>query len=486
MSDDKSEPALDIRGWCPGLQREWSVPGEAESRRIVGELLLSKRLKLKEGDVERHFRCGKLRIQSSDIVKGTLRGSMYQGSLLSLYADRNEGLVKGELIVGLTSDDFDALWARLLTPSSAYLDGTLLGTNYSQPVQLVNECAGPEIVDLRMRFVEREAVAPTWVQDAVAADIREALSAAHFGTSHADVVRIVDELSRSASQRPTTERSRTECFHAIADLLEDIRSAFRAALNLTAGEPSDAWALTTVEFAKAVSDRSSEDVSKLKRRYDTLWQHFNVASVIKRGESEYGATVEGLEPHVEQLETIAWKLLALPNMSSETLEWALVDALIYAECIAFAQTVASGETLLGYPVRGALKGATGAALWKAWGKQVWVSALALVVEALKIGVTLFIANILAQDNVQTAWVIATGVTVARWVRLGIAAQAKTPQQVVNDLIGKMVGAHELLKSERFNARALRQALYEVSTAGAVFSPWVYNILDARIRREGQT
>lgn len=485
MSDDKSEPALDIRGWCPGLQREWSVPGEAESRRIVGELLLFDRLKLKEGDVERHFRCGKLRIQPSDIVKGTLRGSMYQGSLLSLYADDNEGLVKGELMVGLTPDDFDALWARLLAPSSAHLEGTLLGANYSQPVQLVNECAAPEVVDLRMRFIERETAAPTWAQDAVAADIREALSVAHFGTTYADVVRIVDELSRSASQRPTTERSRVECFRAIENLLEDIRPAFRAPLNLTAGEPSDAWALTTVEFAKAVSDRSSEDVSKLKRRYDTLWQHFNVLWVVNRGEGKYGATVEGLEPHVEQLETIAWKLLALPNMSSETLEWALVDALIYAECIAFAQTVASGETVLGYPVPGALKGATGAAMWKAWGKQVWASSVALVVEALKIGATLFIANILAQDNVQTAWVITTGVTVARWVRLGVAAQAKTQPQLVNELFGKMAGAHELLKSQRFNARALRQELYGAAAAGAVFSPWVYSILDARIRREGQ-
>jgi hypothetical protein len=229
-----------------------------------------------------------------------------------------------------------------------------------------------------------------------------------------------------AKGMPTTERSRVECFRAIENLLEDIRPAFRARLNLTAGEPSDAWALTTVEFAKAISDRSGEDASKLKQRYDTLWQHFNVLWVVKRGEGEYGATVEGLEPHVEQLETIAWKLLALPNMSSETLEWALVDALIYAECIAFAQTVASGETVLGYPVPGALKGATGAAMWKAWGKQVWASALGLVVEALKIGATFFIANILAQDNVQTAWVIATGVTVARWVRLGVAAQTKTP------------------------------------------------------------
>jgi len=64
------------------------------------------------------------------------------------------------------------------------------------------------------------------------------------------------------------------------------------------------------------------------------------------------------------------------------------------------------------------------------------------------------------------------------------AQAKTPQQIAKDLMAKMASAHQLLKYQRFNARALRQELYGAAVAGTRFRPWVYNILNARIRREG--
>lgn len=493
MSEDKPEPSMALRGWSPCLKRQWFAPAVSADRRIVGDLFLSSSVEAVYEATTRSCRCVTLCIQPAVISDkspsehATEQMVFYRqpGSSFFLQLESSERLVQGEWTVCLPIDEFEAVWAGLREPLSAHVSGTLFGTSHFEPFKLVQDHVIAPILDFRAQVLEHESGCPAWAQNVAAADIREALSTEHFGRQYSDVARIVNELSRSASQHPPSERCRLESVHAIKDLLEGIRPAFRARLSLSGDTFSDAWDLPAADFVKAISDRGEDDATKLKKRYDSLWQHFNVAWVLKRGENEYGAKVEGLEPHVEQLEGVAWKLLALPGMHSVTLEWALVDALIYAECVAFAQTALSGETLLGYPVQGELKGSAGAATWKAWGKQVLHRALAFVVEALKIGATFFVANILAQDNVQTAWVITTGVTVARWIRLGMPAQAKTPQHAINDLMGKMAGAHELLKSEQFNARALRQALYEASSAGAVFSPWVYNILDARIRREGQ-
>lgn len=168
-------------------------------------------------------------------------------------------------------------------------------------------------------------------------------------------------------------------------------------------------------------------------------------------------------------------------MHSGFLEWALIDALIYAECIAFAQMVVSGQMVIGLQVPGELQGISPS---KLAGKELAKGAGRAALELAKVVATFIVANGLAAENVQTAWIITTGVTAARWVRLAILQQGAPAPQAPAALLTKMAGAHELLKWRHFNARAFRQELYRLSSEGAVFSPWVFNILDARIRREG--
>lgn len=217
-----------------------------------------------------------------------------------------------------------------------------------------------------------------------------------------------------------------------------------------------------------------------KRRYDAIWRHFDAAKTIAEGEAQYGPGTQGLQPKTVELEHVAQQLLALGPIRSPLLEWALVDALIYCECVAFAQTFLSGNTLLGVAVPGELKGVSLSALgWKSLGKSV----LGLLSESLKLLATFIFSVVVAQENMQSAWVITTGITAARWLRKAILAHAPNPSQKKHELLARMLNCQHLASGPDFNARLLREHLYKVTTDGAVFSPWVFNILDKRIAVE---
>lgn len=117
------------------------------------------------------------------------------------------------------------------------------------------------------------------------------------------------------------------------------------------------------------------------------------------------------------------------------------------------------------------------------GKQLRRSLVAAVAEIVKISATVFAAYLLVQENAQTAWIVASVVTAVRWIRSAMVPKAKQHEVVHSELLTKMANVQEMLKTPHFNARALLDQLYKVTSDGAVFSPWVLNLLDAKIHRE---
>ena len=471
MNSSKSE--MDFSGWCQSIHRQWSMPGDRDSRQIVGDFIVREPLTLQHGDTGCRFRRGKVRVRPSDAAKSRLWFPVHGVNAFEIDVDEM-GMAVGQLIVALPHEEFELLWGQLSRTAAANLYGTLLGSSNAQPIKL-NDAANLDVVKVRWEFVEKQFV-PDWFHEAIASDLRDALSGQHFGAySRYGVASIVDDLCKSSSTAVAEER---ESYTAIIDLLDGIRSAFREPLLIFGNTWESAWARTPAEFLKAIADRDDDYITEYREKYDSLWQHFNVLWVMSRGESKYGALAEGLQPKVDQLEVIAEKLVAMRDLHSPYLEWALIDALIYSECIAFAQEMSSNKTSLG-----ALKGTLKVSAWKELTKLTLRGLGKLILEALIVGLTFGAALALSKGNEQTAWVITTGVTVARWIRSVLLNQDKSPEKLATELLQKMAGAHELLKTKHFNAREVRQALYRVSADGAVFSPWVYHLLDARIRRE---
>jgi hypothetical protein len=184
---------------------------------------------------------------------------------------------------------------------------------------------------------------------------------------------------------------------------------------------------------------------------------------------------------VAKLEVVARKYLELSAGRSQTLEWVLIDALMYCECVAYAQTVLTDKTLLGLALPSELKGVSAGANFK---KALKVSAKQAAVEVVALAAAGLIAAVLAQSNTEAFWIIMVGVTGARWIRSAVLKHGvMTPGMERGKLLLRMVAVHKLLKAGWFSAQHIRDQLNRAADAGADFSSSVFELLDARIRSE---
>lgn len=491
MADEPSAKTTELFGWCQGLTCcEASFPA-SPARRLTGLLVLSSPIYLSHGATERRalhtlqFTVN----QSSDTHaedeshdnEAVLFG-MKQGVRLFLNLDANNNDLEGALFASLSEGEFDKMsasaktsqriWVRLVTPDCGYLT----------PYPLKDGHAALVGSALNLNFAPDFAPDNEWTSSRQSSDLREALRDTHFGKGQVDY--FIKELCVAAASTAgpvLTGRARIKKLEAIRELVEIIRPAFIERTPYDTSGYSSLWDLTPPKFEAAIADRDEPTQKVQKAKYDKLWQHYQVLSVVKLGEKNAGALKDGLQPYADVLEEVSAKLLSIKGVSSPYLEWALLDALLYAECIAFAQMTVSGKMLLGMPLQSELEGVSAK---KSFFQALKSGAGSLVVEVLTIAVVFFVSDVLTGQNAQTAWLMTAVVMAGRWVSQAVASTAKAPASAVAELLNKMASAHELLKTPAFNAPALRDALYRVADHGAVFSPWVFNILDARIRREG--
>lgn len=505
MRDTNSAKTHSWSGRSVDLQTRWQLADVPQERRITGIVGFDGRFlveTLKGGDGWSDLWTLSLVIRPVDAETDTKNGGsdeevvfwVRSGAVLSVnhYEPRS---VIGELMIPLPVQQFDLLWPQISTEKTALaLSGNIPGYDYSFPradhpyLKLGDEqSASIQVLDLAIHVIQRTTVPPQWMEDRLAKSVAASLAFEHFGNSYgtptfSQIEKIIEEFARSVAASEIDSALRGSLIARIHVLLREARVAFRRVLNVAGNEYVNGWGLSPHEFEKAISDRDEKRISELKGQYATLWKHFSINNVVAHGEAKYGATVDWFEPKVDQLEDVAFNLLMDRRMHSPTFEWTLINALIYAECIAVAQDVSvlSGQTLFGLNLPGELKGV---GTWQFGLKQFVRSIWSLAYEVLKIGLTYFIANVLTSGNEQTTWIITTGVTIARWIYSAVRWNGKKPEVRQLELFSKMVVAHDMVKTIHFNARALRDYLYRHAGEGVVFSPWVYNLLDARIRRE---
>lgn len=267
----------------------------------------------------------------------------------------------------------------------------------------------------------------------------------------------------------------------IAELVSALRDSVRPEESPPGEDFGSIWEASPRQFEGYLSKRPADEVKKLRVAYDTIWRPFDLHHVIGSGESTAGAKKDGLEPNAQKLEQVARKYLALPAGRSPTLEWVLIDALLYCECVAFAQVVLAEKSFFGTEIPGELKGASAGANFK---KALKMSGKALTIEVVALAATAFVAAALAPSSTEAFWIILIGVTGARWMRSAILkSSTDDPKLARGKLLLKMVAVHKLLKTERFSAEHIRDQLNRVAEEGAVFSGVVYELLDSRIRAE---
>ena len=302
---------------------------------------------------------------------------------------------------------------------------------------------------------------------------------------YGQVKQIVRDFAESASRSNVFLVSQSDdYFTRIKDLLEEARVAFKE----PTPDPDDAeshysnlWRKTPHEFQKFAESKESVEAKKLIRQYDDLWSHHNLDAILTNRALDVGNKYDIRVPLVDELENVASSLLSFKPLWSPLLSKLLISALLYAETEAFARSMnskkfsksSSPEKEDGLGIFAIIRFVAKAAV-KDIGR--------LSLEAFYIAITYAIASALANQNEAAVWTITTGFTMWRWIK-GLFSYVyvdKSSKSV--DLLHQMASVHKLADGPS-NPRLLRSELYRITGLGAVFSPWVFNLLDRQIELE---
>jgi hypothetical protein len=219
--------------------------------------------------------------------------------------------------------------------------------------------------------------------------------------------------------------------------------------------------LQVSDFLESIADKDEKSASELKRNFDNIWQHRDASSSIGSGQLDPSKTGELI---VANLESTALEYLN-SKLDSLLLEHVLIDALLYAEVVAFAR---SHPEIPKNGVKSLILG--------------WIGKLAkfIIAEGTAFGLTAILADWLAQQNQTSFWVIFVGVTAIRWLR---PDNLKADRFAKWKLLFDMSAVQLRMRTADFNPRLVRECLYDLEKRGAVFSQYVYHLLDKRIARD---
>lgn len=301
---------------------------------------------------------------------------------------------------------------------------------------------------------------------------------------YGQVKQIVREFAESASRANVFLFMPSDDYVTrIRELLEEARVAFKE----PTPDPDDAeshhsnlWRKTPYEFKIFAESKESIEAQKLIRQYDELWSHHNLDAVLTNRALNVGSNYDITVPLVDELENVAFSLLSIKPLWSPLLSKLLISALLYAETEAFARSMNS-EKFSKSAAPAKVDGGVFAII-RFVAKAAIKDIGRLSLEAFYIAITYVVASALANQNEAAVWTITTGFTMWRWIK-GLFSYVYVDKSSKSaDLLHQMAAVHKLADGPS-NPRLLRSELYRITGLGAVFSPWVFNLLDRQIELE---
>lgn len=401
-------------------------------------------------------------------------------------------LVKGQLSLGLPWAMYECICKNLSLGVQLLLDGEADSGGYRKPFEIAvdDDYAVLSLTNVTVSTLVGKVASVDWYEPVFRYAVSQHYSNLYVSTYSSQVKRIVREMAESSAiaygsltalQAYRSDELEELLWHCQSTLKTDNPPSLKDADGFTEQEAKDVWSGSVAAFKKAIVKVKDSDRSEYARKHDTLWREFNVLEIAKRGEAKAGPNVFGFRAKADELEDLARKAIAMRPMYSDTLDRILIDALVFAETLAFAQSVFSKEKLFGVPLAGELKGtekdvATVAGFARSFGKALLSFAFELVKVALTFGVAIVVTN----ENVVAAWIVTTGYTLFRW---WVSTRSGGDKEKYM-LLSKMANAHTFARQYDSNPRLVRNALYQAAHDGAVFSPLVFTLLDRLIEREG--
>lgn len=217
----------------------------------------------------------------------------------------------------------------------------------------------------------------------------------------------------------------------------------------------------TIDDVRArMKDIPPKEANDLAARHDSIWVSKPSLQAITGRRLD---PAENGELEIWQVESAAESYLA-SGLTSPTFERLVVDSLLFAETAAFAR-----ELFRTAPPDVNPQGGTGKRFAAEAG---WLLVTALV-------------SLLADSQAGVAfWVVFCAITAVRWLRpKPTSTLADDENSRLFGLLNGMARTQGRMVADRPNPRLVRERLYDLERRGAVFSQYVYCMLDRWIARE---
>ena len=354
-----------------------------------------------------------------------------------------------QLMVALYCHVDDDLFGELCNPAL-----TLVTISFELkdqlPLDMSGEFARFKVADVWTVINERRNVEPlarNWV--AKTADITP-----YAMRVHSQLGRIAVELTAGLHQGATGNGDDDDGEQAtrLDALFSSLRCAVPSRRPELVGEIAD--------IRERVKGLPPPEGNKLAEAYDTVWA--TKPSRDRIASSSLDPADSG-ELAVFEVESAAENYLA-SGLTSFTLERLVVDALLFAETAAFAR-----ELLRIFPQSETTHAST-------------VKLVAL--EAGWLIGTAFVAFVADSHAGAAFWVVFCAITAVRWLRQKPNSTAADPERSrLFGLLNDMAVTQGRMVSNRHNPRLVRERLYDLERRGAVFSQYVYSMLDRWIERD---
>lgn len=246
----------------------------------------------------------------------------------------------------------------------------------------------------------------------------------------------------------------------INDLIINIKSS-----HLTSNyELSQLLILSPEEFTVQTKRLSEENQKEIKYLYDNFWHHNNIGGLYNSGKIKDYKAFKIIS--TDEVETLAAHCLHRTFLKSKTLEYLIIDSLLFAETVEFSNVVSD------LPVQ---------KFWNLAGHYSWNAFKFLFNEGIALFITAIVSNAIDSSQGTNYWIAFATITVIRWLnplkleRLKFKAKPRL-------LLGEMIGFYDAkFKHSNFNPKLIQELLFDLERKGASYSHWIYHILDRRLK-----
>lgn len=292
---------------------------------------------------------------------------------------------------------------------------------------------------------------------------------------------LIISLNAWLQNNPREQKNKTDYIEDIADLIDTLRGCGRY-FNGETDEQQLFWLKVSngeiggnpENFLKAIEKFTNAEQELLKQRYDNTWSidHPGIMEVLEGRIRKHHPPLSGVfldYPLVqsEHLEQVASLYMSNIWMESSYLEILIIDALLFNETSAFALSI------IGKPTEKLMQRIIIILLKPI---KLYIS------EVFALTLTGVFSNLIDSTVGVTFWIVFATITLGRWlnpVKVQRVIEAGKPNQLLVD----MASTIKRIQKPEFNARLLRELLYDLEKRGAFYSPAIFNLLDKRVARE---